>query len=141
MKSEVRPYSSGKGFPLSAAYSGGPGFVSSKVRAFGASSGATLRFAGTPVEVKGLVAASEAVSGGVIENATYASSGTVYLDAAMPQGVTAISANLRLADAETRGNVAGWDVFVGDSRRRYRAKVGSDGKLSIVRAGFMVNFK
>ena len=141
VKSEVRPYSSGKGFPLSAAYSGGPGFVSSKVRAFGASSGATLRFTGAPVEIGGLAVNVRPGSSGVIENATYASNGTLYLDEAMPQDVTVASANLRLADVATRGNVAGWSVVPGGTPRRYHAKVGADGSLFITRAGLTVNFR
>lgn len=141
VKSEVRPYSSGKGFPFSASCSGGPGFVSSKVRAFGASSGATLRFTGAPVEIGGLAVNVRPGSSGVIENATYASDGTLYLDEAMPQDVTVASANLRLADVATRGNVAGWSVVVGGTPRRYHAKVGADGSLFITRAGLTVNFR
>ena len=138
---EVRPYSSGYGFPLLATHNSRPGMQAAKIRAVGVSAGATLRFTGSPAEVRGLVAASGAGSAGVIENATYPSSGTLYLESAMPQGVTSIPANIRLADAETRGNVSGWNVFAGNSRKRYRVKVGEDGELFVVRAGFMVNFK
>ena len=59
----------------------------------------------------------------------------------MPKDMTVASANLRLADAATRGNVAGWSVVVGGSPRRYHAKVGADGSLFITRAGLTVNFK
>ena len=138
---EVRPYSAGCGFPLSASHNSRSGMLVAKVRAVGASDGGTLRFTGSPVEVNGLVANADASSSGVIENATYAASGTLYLDEAIPQGVTAVSANMRLADIATRANVTGWSVVAGGRQRVYRIVVGADGEVSVVRPGFILTFK
>ena len=141
VKSEVRPYSSGCGFSLSASHNSRPGMLASRIRAVGASAGGTLRFTGSPVEVNGLVANAGANSSGVIENATYAASGTLYLEEVIPHGVTAVSANMRLADAATRANVAGWSVVAGGRQRGYRIVVGADGEVSVVKHGFILTYK
>ena len=141
VKSEVRPYSSGCGFPLSASHNSRPGMLASKIRAVGASAGGTLRFTGSPVEVNGLVANTDANSSGVIENASYAASGTLYLGEVIPQGVTAVSANMRLADTATRTNVTGWSVVAGGRQRGYRIVVGADGEVSVVKRGFILTYK
>ena len=133
-----RPYSSGYGFPLSATHNTRPGMHANKIRAIGAADGATVRFKGEPVEVKGLVARPQAESSGVIENATFASNGTIYLDGEWPEDARVVSANIRLEDAGTRGNVADWDVQAGEAQVKCRARVDSDGNVIIQKSGLML---
>jgi hypothetical protein len=140
-KGEVRPYSSGCGFPLSASHNSRSGMNSAKIRSIGASAGATIRFTGSPVVVKGITADVTAESGGVIENAVYAADGTLYIDEDMPQGITTISAKLRLADVATRGNVAGWSVVANGKQKGYRVSISTSGDVSVSRPGLVITVK
>lgn len=126
------------GFPFSRSNSTRPGFKGSKIRAISASRGATLRFVGAAFEAKGLVGDVGADSSGTIENATYAEEGTLYLAEDLPSGVNKASANVRLGDVATRGNVANWTVKVGERTKSYAVTVDENGEVGVLRKGIVL---
>jgi len=98
-------------------------------------SGATLRFVGVEAQVSKV---NLAVAGnGVIENAVFASSGTLTVDSNESATTTPIPVTFR--NCVNLKNLSNWTLYLGGqvaSRRHIR--VGSDGTISIVPDGFIL---
>ena len=107
----------------------------SKVGPISVSSGATLRFEGTVTPISKLKLS--ATGNGTIENATFASSGSLTVEGA--ERGKAISIPVTFKNCINIGNIANWTLRYGDTEMpRYSIKVNADGSIVICPPGLVL---
>ena len=101
-------------------------------------SGATLRFEGVDAPVSKLNLSS--AGNGTIENAVFASSGTLTVDSVERGKATPLAATFQ--NCSGLGNLANWTLCLGaGDASRYYAKIGPYGTITIVPPGLMIVFR
>ncbi|MBQ3340638.1 MAG: autotransporter-associated beta strand repeat-containing protein [Kiritimatiellae bacterium] len=101
-------------------------------------SGATLRFEGveTPISELNLIAAGN----GTIENAVFASSGTLTVNGVEKGKATPLAVTFR--NCSNVGNLTNWTLCLEEGNAsRYRIQVGADGSIAIVPLGLVITFR
>ena len=101
-------------------------------------SGATLRFEGVDAPVSKLNLSS--AGNGTIENAVFASSGTLTVDSVEKGRATPLAATFR--NCSNLGNLAQWTLCLEEGNAsHYHIQVGPDGAVTIVPRGLIIVFK